>query len=155
MATKRTEQKSRMDKQYDKRIRRTRRRPRSGNTHRFTQSNTKKKSNWITQGHDGIHGFWFKKFPSIHDKLALEMNRCLQEGHVPEWMTKGKTTLIKNDLLKGTATNNLPTTTHNLSTNDVENINSTNKRRDLLLANKPSIVLWGCHKGSWGTAELL
>ena len=30
--------------------------------------------------------------------------------------------------------------THNLSTNDMENINSTNKERNLLLANKPWIV---------------
>ena len=32
--------------------------------------------------------------------------------------------------------------THNLPTNDVENINSTNKGKDLLLANKPRIVPW-------------
>ena len=31
-----------MDKQYDKRTRRTRRRPESGNTHQFTQNDTKK-----------------------------------------------------------------------------------------------------------------
>ena len=30
--------------------------------------------------------------------------------------------------------------THNLPTNDVENINSTNKGRDLPLSNKPRIV---------------
>ena len=30
--------------------------------------------------------------------------------------------------------------THNLPTDDVENINSTNKERDLLLAYKPRIV---------------
>ena len=36
----------------------------------------KKISNWKTPGHDGIHSFWFKKFTSIHDRLALEMNRC-------------------------------------------------------------------------------
>ena len=36
-----TYRKSRMDKQYDKRIRRTRRRPESGNTHRFTQNDIK------------------------------------------------------------------------------------------------------------------
>ena len=30
--------------------------------------------------------------------------------------------------------------THNLPINDVENINSTNKGRDLLLANKPQFV---------------
>ena len=34
--------------------------------------------NWKMPGHDGIHGFWFKKFSSIHDRVALERNRCLQ-----------------------------------------------------------------------------
>ena len=57
----------------------------------------KKISNWKTPGHDGIHGFWFKKFTSIHERLALEMNRCLQDAQVPDWMTKGKTTLIQKD----------------------------------------------------------
>ena len=33
--------------------------------------------------------------------------------------------------------------TNNLSTDDVENINGTKKRRNLLLANKPQIVPWG------------
>ena len=36
--------------------------------------------------------------------------------------------------------------THNLPTNDVENINSTNKGRDLLLSNKPRIVPWRTEK---------
>ena len=66
----------------------------------------KKISNWKTPGHDGIHGFWFKKFTSFHDKLALEMNRCLQDAQVPDWMTEGNTTLIQKDLSKGTAPNN-------------------------------------------------
>ena len=66
----------------------------------------KKISNWKTPGHNGIHGFWFKKFTSIHDRLALEMNRCLQDTQVPDWITKGKTTLIQKDPSKGTAPNN-------------------------------------------------
>ena len=37
-------------------------------------------------GHDGIHGFWFKKFTSIHGRLPLEMNICFQGTQVPEWM---------------------------------------------------------------------
>ena len=48
--------------------------------------------------------------------------------------------------------------TYYLPTDNVENIYSINKRRDLRLANKPSIVLCGtekCHKGSRSTAELL
>ena len=95
----------------------------------------KKVSNWKRPGHDGIHGFWFKKFTSIHDRLALEMTKYLQTAHVPEWMTKRRTT-------KGPKQRKRPKQlrTHNLPTNDVENINSTNKRRDLPLSNKPRIV---------------
>ena len=66
----------------------------------------KKKSNWKTPGHDGIHGFWFKKFTSIHGRLALEINRCLQGAQVPDWMTQRKTTLLQKDPSKGTAPNN-------------------------------------------------
>ena len=51
-------------------------------------------SNWKTPAHDGIHGFCFKKFTSIHGRILLEMNRCLQDAQVPDWMAKGKTTLI-------------------------------------------------------------
>ena len=73
-----------MNKQYDKRIRKAPRRPESGNTHPFTQNDTKKISNWKSPGHDGIHGFWFKKFISIHSRRALEMIIYLQGLHVPE-----------------------------------------------------------------------
>ena len=48
--------------------------------------------------------------------------------------------------------------THNLPTDDVENINSTNMGRDLLLANKQQIVPWQTERmpqKSRGTAELL
>ena len=62
--------------------------------------------NWKTPGHDGIHGFWLKKFTSIHGRLALEINRCLQGAQVPDWMTKGKTTLIQKHPSIGTAPNN-------------------------------------------------
>ena len=57
----------------------------------------KRISNWKAQSHDGIHGFWFKKFTSIHDRLAPEMNRYLQGSKQLQ--------------------------THNLPTNDVENTN--------------------------------
>ena len=70
----------------------------------LTQSNIQKVPNWKTPGHDGIHGYWFKKFTSIHDKLAVEMSRFLQETNIPEWMTKGKTNLAektsRKELLK-------------------------------------------------------
>ena len=31
------------------------------------------------------------------------MNNCIQKTEIPEWVTKGKTTLIQNNQLKGTA----------------------------------------------------
>ena len=54
----------------------------------------KRMPNWKMPGHDGIHSFWFKRFTSIHNRLAQEMNRCLQGVQVPDLMAKGKTTLI-------------------------------------------------------------
>ena len=66
----------------------------------------KRISNWKTPHHDGIHDFCFKKFTSIHGRLAQEVNRCLLGAQVPDWITKGKTTLIQKDPSKGTAPNN-------------------------------------------------
>ena len=60
-----------MDKQHGEKVRRTRRRAESRNTHRFTQKRTKKISNWKAPDHDGTHGLRFKKFITIHARLAL------------------------------------------------------------------------------------
>ena len=57
--------------------------------------------------YDVIHLYWFKRFISINERLAIEMNRYLQETDIPEWMTKVKTTLIQNDPQKGAAPDNL------------------------------------------------
>ena len=46
---------------------------------------TQKISNWKTPGHDGLHGFWFKKFTSILDRLALEMK---EHTHSNGWPKK-------------------------------------------------------------------
>ena len=54
------------------------------NGHRLTQKDTIRISNWKTLGHDGIHGFWFKKFNTIHSRVAQEMKRCLEEAQVPD-----------------------------------------------------------------------
>ena len=107
-------------------------------------------------GHDGIHGFWFKKFTSIRGRLALEMNRCLQGAHIPDWMTKGKTTLIPKDPSKGTAPNNyrlityLPMMWKILTAQVREKIYNSLTSRGLFPDEQK-----GCCKGSRGTAELL
>ena len=116
----------------------------------------KKVSNWKTPGHDGIHGFWFKKFTSIHDRLVLEMNKCLQTAHVPEWMTKGRTTLIQKGPNKGTAPNNykpitcLPMMWKILTAQIREEIYHSLTSRGLFPNEQK-----GCCKGSRGTTELL
>ena len=114
----------------------------------------KKISNWKTPGHDGIHCFLFKKFTSIHDGLKLEMNKCLQTTHVPEWMTKGKTTLIQKDTNKGTAPNNYTPITCMMW-----KILTAQLREDIYYSLTNSGLFLdkqkGCCKGFRGTAELL
>ena len=53
-------------------------------------------------GHYRIHRFWFKKSTSIHNRLALEMNRYLKGALAPREINKGKIILTQ----KGTAVNN-------------------------------------------------
>ena len=72
----------------------------------FRVTTTLKISNRKKLTHDSIHRFWLKKSTSIHDRLPVEMNRSQQAADVLEWMTKGKTTLIQKDSIKGTAPNN-------------------------------------------------
>ena len=116
----------------------------------------KRISNWKAAGHDGIHGSWFKKFTSIHDRVAIEMNRCLQDTQVLEWMTKGKTTLFQKDPSKGTAPNNyrpincLPMMWKLLTAQIRENIYYSLTSRRLFPDEQK-----GCHKGSRGRTELL
>ena len=112
--------------------------------------------NWKTPGHEGIHGFWFKKFASIHDRLALEMNRSLQGAQVPDWMTKGKTTLIQKDPSKGTTPNNYRPITCLLMTWKI----LTTQIRETIYYSLTSRGLFPdeqkrCRKGPRGTVELL
>ena len=95
-------------------------------------------------GHNGIHGCRFKKFTSIHDRLAREINKFLQRVDVPYRMTIGRTTLIQKDPSKETA----PNYYRPMPTDDVENINSTNKGIYFLLANRLWIVLRGTERMS-------
>ena len=116
----------------------------------------KRISNWKMPGHDGIHGFWFKKFTSIHGRQALEMNRCLQGTQVHDWMTKGKTTLIQKDPSKGTAPNNYrqitcPSMTWKILTVQIREKFYYSLTSRGLFPNEQK----GCRKGSRGTGELL
>ena len=84
------------------------------------------------------------------------MNRCLQDAQVPDWMTKGKTTLIQKDPSKGTAPNNyrpitcLPIMRKILTAQIREEMYYSQSTHGLFPDEQK-----GCCKGSRSTAELL
>ena len=84
------------------------------------------------------------------------MNRCLQDAQVPDWMTKGKTTLIQKDPSKGTARNYyrpitcIPIMWKVLIAQIREEIYYSLSSCGLFPDEQK-----GCYKGSRGTAELL
>ena len=63
-------------------------------------------TNWRAPGLDGIQGFWFKKFSTLHGRIADGLQECLAQGWVPEWMTDGRTSLFMKDPAKGNAADN-------------------------------------------------
>ena len=97
--------------------------------------------NWKIPGHDGVYGYWFEKFISIHDRLAIEMNRCQEETDIPEWLTKGKNIRIHKEPPKGIATTNncIPITCVPV----MWKILTAQIRRNIWFANKPRTVPLG------------
>ena len=65
-------------------------------THTYTWNHFDQQ-NWKMSGLDEILGFWFKRFPPIHDRLALRLSKYQKEARILEWMTMEKTTLILKD----------------------------------------------------------
>ena len=156
-----------MDKQYRKGVRRTLKSlgpslsPSNSFSILFTSRATlratlKKVANWKTPGHDGIHGFWFKKFTFIHERLAIEIKRCLEETDILKWKTKGKTTLIQKDPQKWNTHNNYrPITCQPM----VWEILTTQIREEIcyLTINCRLFpeVQKECHKGTRGASDIL
>ena len=63
-------------------------------------------TNWKAPGPDAVQGFWFKKFTSMHVRIASGLQGCLAQGWVPKWMTLGRTSLFMKDPAKGTRADN-------------------------------------------------
>ena len=70
------------------------------------RAGVRRMTNWRAPGPDGIQGFWFKKFSSLHSRIAEGLQECLTQGWVPKWMTLGRTSLFMKDPAKGTAADN-------------------------------------------------
>ena len=48
-----------------------------------------------------VQGFWLKNFKSIQEGLRRNLQKCLKNGNVLMWMTKGRTMLMQKDKRKG------------------------------------------------------
>ena len=69
----------------------------------------RKMPNWKAPGPDCVQGFWLKNFKSIQEGLRRNLQKCLENGNVRVWMTKGRTILMQKDKENGkTASNYRP-----------------------------------------------
>ena len=89
-------------------------------------------------------------------RLAIEMNRCLQDADIPEWMAKRKTTMIQKDPSNGPPQNNYRIITCLPMMGKI----LTAQIREEIYDSLPSHGLCpeeqkGFRKGSRGTGELL
>ena len=66
----------------------------------------RKMPNWKAPGPDCAQGFWLKNFKSIQEGLRRNLLKCLENGNLPMWMTRGRTILMQKDKEKGMAASN-------------------------------------------------
>ena len=62
--------------------------------------------NWKLPGPDLIQGIWLKNFNSLHEKVRLQLSKCLDCGFVPSWLTRGRTSLLQKDKSRGNVASN-------------------------------------------------
>ena len=42
-------------------------------------------------GPDTLQGYWIKVFASSYERIAIELQLCLEVNESPEWLTTGRT----------------------------------------------------------------
>ena len=62
-----------------------------------------KMPNWKAPDPDGLHGFWLKKFTSLHQVIVKHLDDCIKTGDVSNWIVESSTVLIQKDVRKGNA----------------------------------------------------
>ena len=66
----------------------------------------KKMPNWKGPGPDGVQGYWLKNLTCLHEQITFQLDECLQQGTVPDWMTTGRTLLCLKDPKQGCLVSN-------------------------------------------------
>lgn len=122
----------------------------------MVQKACKGMSPWRAPGHDGVQGFWIKRFTKLHDRIARQLNEVVQNATVPTWMTKGRTVLIAKDPAKGNIPSNFrPITCLPLMWKLLTSMISDEIYVHMAAQN---LIPWeqkGCTKGGRGTKEQL
>ena len=62
--------------------------------------------NWKSPEPNLLQRFWLKNLSNVHERMAQQLNSCVQQGEVPGWMTKGRTVLLMKDRKKGNVARN-------------------------------------------------
>ena len=117
---------------------------------------TQKMSSWNGPGEDGLQGFWFKSFSSLHQRICDNFNECLRAKCLPKWLTLGRTVLIQKDKTKGNAASNYRPITclplaWKLFTGIIAEKTYEHLKRNFLLPEEQK----GCRKQSRGTKDQL
>ena len=48
---------------------------------------TRKVPSWKCPGPDGVQGYWLKKFPALHERIATQMSDIINNKmDIPKWM---------------------------------------------------------------------
>ena len=63
-------------------------------------------TNWKSPGPGLIQGFWLKNFSSLNKRVRLELKEYIDSGFVPNWLTRGKTSLLQKDKSRGNLASN-------------------------------------------------
>ena len=70
------------------------------------RSQLKRIPNWKAPGSDELHGYWLKNFRALHQRMAEQLQHCINNHQAPEWMTTGRTALVQKDKSKGNVASN-------------------------------------------------
>ena len=67
---------------------------------------------WKSPGPGGVQGYWIKNLSNLHNSIALQLHRCLQENNLPKWMVTGNTLPCIKEIQKGNLLSNFRQITH-------------------------------------------
>ena len=62
--------------------------------------------NWKAPDPDEVHGYWLKDFRALYQRMAEQLQHCIDNHQAPEWMNTGRTALVQKDKSTGNVASN-------------------------------------------------